>query len=280
MDPSVVGVVLVAAVMHASWNAIAHGIKDKVVAFALHAAGGWLCAVPLIVWATPPDSRSWPYLAASVALHVPYNLLLMAAYRLGDFSQVYPLARGISPLLVTVLSAVLVSEIPPSGQIVGILVISAGLASLVVIGRRRGSVPRAAVLAATATGLIIASYSTVDGIGVRLSGSSLGYVAWLMFLDGTVLPLVALAWRGRALFGPIRDVWHIGLAGGFAGVLAYGLVLWAQTRAALGPVAALRETGIIFGAIIGTVVFHERFGRARIVAAALVATGVVVLNVV
>jgi drug/metabolite transporter (DMT)-like permease len=280
MDLFVVGVVLIAAVTHASWNAIAHGISDKLVAFTLLATGGLLCAVPLIVLATPPDSRSWPYLATSVGLHLLYNLLLMVSYGLGDFSQVYPLARGVSPVLVTVLSAVLVGEIPPAGQIAGILVISAGLASLVVIGGRRGPVPRAAVLAATATGLIIASYTTVDGIGVRLSGSSLGYTAWLMFLNGTVLPLVALARRGTALFGPIRKVWHIGLAGGLASVLAYGLVLWAQTRAALGPVAALRETGIIFGAIIGTVVFHERFGRARIVAAALVATGVVVLNVV
>jgi drug/metabolite transporter (DMT)-like permease len=211
---------------------------------------------------------------------VPYNLLLMAAYRLGDFSQVYPLARGISPLLVTMLSAVLVGEIPPVGQIMGILVISAGLGSLVVIGRRRTPVPRAALLAAAATGLMIASYSTVDGLGVRLSGSSLGYIAWLMFLDGTILPLVAFAWRGKSLFGPIRDVWHIGLAGGLAGVFAYGLVLWAQTQAALGPVAALRETSIIFGAVIGTVVFHERFGRARIVGAALVAAGVVALSVV
>jgi drug/metabolite transporter (DMT)-like permease len=280
MDPLVAGVVLVAAVTHASWNAIAHGIKDKLVAITLFSLGGLLCAIPLLVWSPPPAARSWPYLAASVALHVPYNLLLMAAYRLGDFSQVYPLARGISPLLVTVLSAVLVGEIPPSGQTLGIVIISVGLASLVVTGRRRAPVPRAALLAAAGTGLIIATYSTVDGIGVRLAGSSLGYIAWLMFLDGTILPLIALAWRGRSLVAPIRDVWHIGLVAGAAGVLAHGLVLWAQTRAPLGPVAALRETSIIFGAIIGTVVFHERFGRARILAAALVATGVVVLNVV
>lgn len=280
MDPLVAGVVLVAAVTHASWNAIAHGIKDKLVAITLFSLGGLLCAIPLIVWSPPPAARSWPYLAASVALHVPYNLLLMAAYRLGDFSQVYPLARGISPPLVTILAAVFVGEIPPAGQVAGILVISAGLASLVVIGRRRGPVPRAAVLAASATGLVIALYTTVDGLGVRLSGSSVGYTAWLMFLDGMIVPLIAVARRGRSLLDPIRDVWHIGLAGGLASVLAYGLVLWAQTQAPLGPVAALRETGIIFGAIIGTVVFHERFGRARIVAAALVATGVVVLNVV
>lgn len=274
---SVAGVVLVAAVAHAAWNSIAHGIKDKLVAFTLVSAGAGLFALPLLLLAELPDPRSWPYLGVSVVLHNAYNLLLMQSYRLGDFGQVYPFARGVSPLLVTVASVAVLGEALSGGHALGVLLISVGLASLV-LAARRGPVARPALLAAAGTGLAIASYTTVDGVGVRLAGSSLGYTAWLMVLHCSVIPVGALALRRGELLRQARPVWHIGLVGGFASTLAYGLVLWAQTRGALGPIAALRETSVIFGAVIGTVFFHEPFGRARILAAALVATGIILLN--
>lgn len=276
---SVAAVVLLAAAAHAAWNSIAHGIGDKLIAFALVQAGALLCALPLVIVVAPPDRASWPYLAVSVVLHVVYYLLLMQSYRLGDFSQVYPFARGLSPLAVTVLSAVLVGEVPVWGHVLGVLVISAGLASLVLAGRHRGPVARPALAAAAATGLAIATYTTVDGAGVRLSGSTLGYIAWLMVGQCGAMPLLAIVRRRGALARQLRPVWHVGLAGGLANIFAYGLVLWAQTRAALGPIAALRETSVIFGAVIGTLAFHEPFGRARIAAAALVAAGILLLNV-
>jgi drug/metabolite transporter (DMT)-like permease len=275
---SVAAVVLVAAVAHASWNAIAHGIRDQLVAFTLVGAGGALCAVPLVLLSQVPHARSWPYLAASVAVHIAYFVLLMQSYRLGDFSQAYPLARGTSPLVVTILAAVFAGEIPPPAQIAGVLIISAGLMGLVFVGQRREQVPRAAMAAAFATGLTIASYTTIDGLGVRLSGSPAGYTGWLILCEGPVLPLYALARRRRALLEQLRPVWALGIAGGALSILAYGLVLWAQTQGALGPIAALRETSIIIGALIGTVFFHERFGRPRILAAALVAAGILILN--
>jgi drug/metabolite transporter (DMT)-like permease len=275
--------VLVAAVTHATWNAIAHGIKDQVLAFGLIGAGSMAVAVPLVVLAPFPLGRCWPYLLGSVFIHVFYNLLLMRCYRYGEFGQVYPLARGTSPLVVTVLAAVFAAERPSVPQVLGVLVISSGLAVLVLAGRRSrsGSAPsRAALLAAGATGLTIASYTTVDGLGVRLSGSAVGYIGWLMLLESLRIPAWALARRREVASGVSRRVLLSGLLAGVLSVLAYGLVLWAQTRGALAPIAALRETSVIFGAVIGTVVFHEPFGRLRIVATVLVVIGVLLLNVV
>jgi len=198
LPPSVVAAVLIAAGVHALWNSIAHRITDKLVAFTLVGAGGALGAVPLVLWSPLPRAQSWPFLATSVVLHVIYTVLLMHSYRLGDFSQVYPLARGTAPLIVTVLAAVLIGEVPGPAQIVGVLAISAGLASLVFAGRRHrrggGAAVRgggAAVRVAVATGLAIAAYTTVDGVGVRLSGASLGYAGWLLLLEGPVIPVCA-----------------------------------------------------------------------------------------
>jgi drug/metabolite transporter (DMT)-like permease len=277
--------VLVAAVTHATWNAIAHGIKDQVLAFGLIGAGSIVVSVPLVLIARFPLAACWPYLAASVFIHVFYNLLLMRSYRYGEFGQVYPLARGTSPLIVTVLAAVFAAERPSVPQVCGVLVISCGLAALVFAGRRPRSEPkrppsRAALLAAGATGLTIASYTTVDGLGVRQSGSPVGYIGWLMLLESLCVPAWALVRRRREVMGGAsRRVLLSGLLAGALSVLAYGLVLWAQTRGALAPIAALRETSVIFGALIGTVVFREPFGRSRIAATVLVVIGVLLLNV-
>jgi drug/metabolite transporter (DMT)-like permease len=295
--------VLAAAVTHATWNAIAHGIKDQTLAFALIGVGGIAASIPLVIVAALPRSAAWPYLLASVAIHVFYNLLLMQCYRLGEFSQVYPLARGISPLVVTILAAAFVHEHLALPQIGGVAIISAGLAFLVFAGRRtraegsargvrEGGAPpgartvvvpgkqsRGAFLAAVGTGLTIAAYTTVDGVGVRLSASPVGYIGWLMVLESLCVPLFAAVRRRDVLLKQPRRILLSGLAAGALSVLAYGLVLWAQTRGALAPIAALRETSVIFGAIIGTLVFREPFGRARITATVLVAAGIVLLNV-
>jgi len=290
---SVTLAVLAAAITHATWNAIAHGIKDQVLAFGLIGAGSIAVAIPLVLAAPFPLGACWPYLLASVFIHVFYNLLLMRSYRYGQFGQVYPLARGTSPLVVTVLAAVFAAERPSAPQVCGVLVVSCGLAVLVFAGRRGGSAvtgsgsgsgsgpSRAALIAAGATGLTIAAYTTVDGLGVRLSGSSVAYIGWLMLLESLCVPLWALVRRRREVVSDVsRRVLLSGLSAGALAVLAYGLVLWAQTRGELAPIAALRETSVIFGAIIGTVVFREPFGRSRIAATVLVVIGVLLLNVV
>ncbi len=281
MDPStslslaVTFAVLAAAVTHAVWNAIAHGIKDQTLAFALIGVGGIAVGIPLVIVAAMPHADCWPYLLGSVAIHIFYNLLLMQCYRLGEFSQVYPLARGTSPLVVSILAAIFIHEHLGLPQIAGVLVVSAGLAALVLAGRRPG---RAAFAAAVGTGLTIAAYTTVDGVGVRLSGSPVGYIGWLMVLESLCVPMFAVFRRRDVLLKQPKRILLAGLSAGALSVLAYGLVLWAQTRGALAPIAALRETSVIFGAIIGTLVFREPFGRTRIAATVLVATGIVLLN--
>jgi drug/metabolite transporter (DMT)-like permease len=180
--------------------------------------------------------------------------------------------------------------------VAGVLVVSCGLALLVLAGRTKrraaagggsgsagrgggSGLGRAALLAAAGTGLTIAAYTTVDGLGVRLSGSSVAYIGWLMLLESLCVPAWALARRRHMLLsGTSRRVLGSGLLAGGLSVLAYGLVLWAQTRGDLAPIAALRETSVIFGAVIGTVVFHEAFGRWRIAATVLVVIGVLLLN--
>ena len=161
-------------------------------------------------------------------------------------------------------------------QVAGVVVGSAGLAFLVFGGRRPG---RGAFLAAVGTGLTIAAYTTVDGVGVRLSASPIGYIGCLMVLQSLCVPLFAAVRRRDVLLKQPRRILLAGLAAGALSVLAYGLVLWAQTRGALAPIAALRETSVIFGAIIGTLVFREPFGRTRIIATVLVVAGIVLLNV-
>lgn len=271
--------VLVAAVLHAVWNALVHAVKDRLVAFVLLGITYAICSLALVPVVPAPAPASRSYLAASVALHAAYNLLLLQSYRLGDFNQVYPLARGTSPLVVAAVAALVIGERLGPIQLGGVALVSAGLASLVVLGQRSRSHHRPELLAALGTGLTIAAYTVVDGIGVRRSDSVLGYAAWLFLLQGPVLPLIAFALRRRRLAAQLRAYVGVGGAAGALSLIAYGLVLWAQTRGALAAVAALRETSVIVGATIGAVAFREPFGRHRIVAAVAVAAGVVLLNV-
>lgn len=272
---SVTIAVLLAAITHATWNAIAHGIKDQILAFGLIGAGGAVAAVPVVCVARLPHAASWRYLLISVVIHVLYNMGLMRSYRYGEFSQVYPLARGVSPLVVTLLAAAFVHEHLSAPLLAGVAVISGGLAMLVFAGRRPG---RTALIAAIGTGLTIAAYTTVDGVGVRASGSAAGYIGWLILLESLCIPAYALTRARHTLRTQRPAVLLAGLAAGALGLLAYGLVLWAQTRGDLAPIAALRETSVIFGAIIGTVAFREPFGRNRILATVLVVTGILLVS--
>lgn len=276
MTPLVAGAVLLAAVTHASWNAIAHHITDKLLGFSLISGGGALIGLLLAPFAPFPAAEAWPYLLLSAALHGAYMVLLMRSFRLGDFGQAYPIARGSAPLVVTVLAAVFAGEVPGGWQAAGVVVCSAGLTGLAVWGIR-GSGRRpdwAAIGAALATGVSIAAYTVVDGLGVRASGTSIGYIAWLMILEGIAVPAYAwYRWRGE-LWAQLRPFAGVGLFGAALSVAAYGLVLWAQTRADLAPISALRESSIIVGAAIGALFFKERFGWSRIVAAGVMVAGI------
>jgi drug/metabolite transporter (DMT)-like permease len=274
VTPLVTAAVLLAAFTHASWNAIAHRITDKLVGFTLISGGGMLIGLMMIPFTALPAAAAWPYLLVSSGIHIAYYALLMTSFRLGDFGQAYPIARGTAPLVVTVLAALFAHEVPDRWAAAGIALSCAGLTGVALWGLRGRRPNWAAIGAALATGLTIAAYTVVDGLGVRASGSSLGYIAWLMAVQGVVIPAYALTrWHG-GFVAVLRPFARIGLVGAALSVAAYALVLWAQTKAELAPIAALRESSIIVGAAIGAVFFKERFGAPRILAAGLLVAGI------
>ncbi|MGA5896435.1 EamA family transporter [Streptomyces venetus] len=274
MTPLVTAAVLLAAVTHASWNAIAHKITDKLTGFTLISGGGLLIGLAMAPFVAFPADRAWPYLLGSAVIHIAYYALLMTSFRLGDFGQAYPIARGTAPLVVTVLAAVFADEVPDRWAAAGIALSCAGLTGVALWGLRGHRPDWAAIGAALATGLAIAAYTVVDGLGVRASGSSLGYIAWLLAIQGVVIPAYAAIRRRGRTVATLRPFATIGLVGAALSVAAYALVLWAQTKAELAPIAALRESSIIVGAAIGAVFFKERFGAPRIAAAGLLVVGI------
>ncbi|MFF5105153.1 EamA family transporter [Streptomyces sp. NPDC000134] len=270
--------VLTAAVLHAVWNAMAHRIPDKLVGFALINCAYTGCAALLVCFTPLPPAGAWPFLAASAALEVASHLFLLRAYQLGDFGQMYPLARGVAPLLVAVVSVTLLDGTLTPVQGTGVLLVSGGLGALALASGGIGRARLPAVGAALGTGLIIAAYTLVDSVGVRQGGDVLSYVGWLFLCQGPVLPLIALARRRGTLLAQMRPVLGTGLAGGALSMAAYGLVIWAQAHGNVATVAALRETGILVAAVIATVFFREPFGRLRLMAGAVTLTGIVLLR--
>jgi drug/metabolite transporter (DMT)-like permease len=273
---AVVGITLAAAVLHAVWNAVAHGVSDRLVGFALIGVAYTLVGgAGALVLGLPP-AAAWPFILASALIHAIYTLLLWASYQLGEFSQVYPVARGTAPWVVAVIEVVLGHALPVL-QLAGIVVISLGLISLALDGGRLSRAALPALGAAVATGICIAGYTVIDA-GAVSTTPVLVYAAWMFLLQGPVLPLIALLRRGPGLGTRARPVLAAGLGGGVVSLAAYGLVLVAQTSGATAAVAALRETSIVFGAILGTVFLGERFGVRRVIAAAVVALGIVLVN--
>jgi drug/metabolite transporter (DMT)-like permease len=272
-------VVLGAAVLHAVWNAVAHGMKDQVVGFALLNGAAGACTAVLVCLTPLPDAGAWPFIIGSAVIHVFYQFLLLRSYRLGDFAQMYPLARGTSPLLVAGWSVAVLSHPLTAMELAGVLVISLGLVGLAMSAGLPGRSQLPALAAALGTGVMIASYTVVDGLGVRHSGTVVGYVAWIFLIESPVTLAYALTNRGWAGFARLeRRVWLQGLGGGVLSLVAYGLVIWAQARGNLATIAALRETSIVIAAVIGAVFFHESFGRWRMAASAVVVAGIALLE--
>jgi drug/metabolite transporter (DMT)-like permease len=274
---AVVVAVLVAAVLHASWNALLKDDKDRLVMVVLLDLTAMALSAALLPLAARPARAAWGLIGLSVLLHTGYKVLLMQSYQVGDLNQVYPLARGTAPLLVAVVAGLFLGERLGPWQLAGLVGVCGGLVLLLERGRAAGR-RRPMVWLALATGVAIAAYTITDGIGVRRSGTDLGYVAWLFLLGGLPIPLYTLATRRRRLAARVRGRLGVGVAAGALSLAAYGLVIWAQRRGALAVVAALRETSVLVAALIGTLVFSERFGRRRVLAAGCISAGIVLLN--
>jgi drug/metabolite transporter (DMT)-like permease len=270
--------VLGAGLLHASWNALLKAAPggDPMLDTASVVAGSSACALLVLPFVPLPDPAAWKFVAASSTIHFAYYVTLAHAYRTGDLSFAYPLMRGSAPLIVAVLGMVVLHEVPSGRTALGILLICAGIVSIAFV-RRSGHPPAAAGWAFANAG-IIALYTLVDGSGARASGNAVAYVTWLIFLEG--LPFLAwIAWRrGAPALAYLRRGWRRGMLGGACSLAAYGIVLFAMTRAPLAAVAALRETSVLFAALIGAFWLKEGLGAMRLAGAASVVAGVAALR--
>lgn len=270
--------VLGAALMHASWNAIVKSSASKLLDTASIAIGASALCLLAVPFFPVPDRASWPWLAVSVALHFLYFTALIGAYRWGDLSHTYPLMRGLAPLLVALAGAVALNEDLTSAIWMGIGLISAGIVGPMLLQRDLQETPRRATLIALANAFIIAGYTLVDGVGARLSGNAVSYCLWLFLFDGFPIAALALAMRGKEAWRYAGTRWKPCTIGAALTVASYGIVLWAMTRAPVAAVAALRETSVVFATMIGTMFLREPFGRWRIPGAILVTGGVIALR--
>ncbi len=278
MEWQAIAVVLLAALLHASWNALVKVSDDRLVALGLANGIRFAMCLPAVFFLPLPHMASWPFLVLSALLHCGYYAFLVIAYRGGDLSQVYPLARGASPLLIVCGAFVFAGERLDGNALAGVALISAGIVSLAVMRQGSGPSEGQPVFYALLTAVFIAAYTLTDGMGVRRAGTVVGYVIWLSVLDGLpLLCLAALRRRGRFLEPARRGAWRAAI-GALLQLLAYGLVLWVITFTPIAGVSALRETSVVFAALIGAWVLKEPLGRSRLVAALLVTTGIVVMK--
>ncbi|AFJ88694.1 Permease of the drug/metabolite transporter (DMT) superfamily [Burkholderia vietnamiensis] len=271
--------VLCAAFLHASWNALVRSSGDRLRSATVLQIAIGLFALLFLPAAAPIAAASWACVVASAAIHVVYTLLLVRAYEHGDLSVAYPVARGTAPLLVTLGAAAFAGERLSAGAQCGLVLICAGIMAIG-LERRAGAAHRMKQVLpiAFATGVSIAAYSVVDGIGVRESGSTIGYAAWTFVLTGA---LMAAYYRLRA--GPLRLAQNLAdtakaACGGVFAALAYAIVIWAMARAPMGPVSALRETSVVFAALIARVYLGERLTPRRAAGCAVIAGGALLIS--
>lgn len=272
-------IVLLAALLNAGWNSAIKIGGDRISVMAittLIGSGISLCALP---WVTMPAPESWGWLALSVAIHTVYHLVLPIAYRHGDLGQVYPIARGSAPLLVVIGGVVLAGEWPGNGALLGVVVLSGGVLALGWWGRAHPpGASRRPVGYALLTGLLIAAYTVVDAMGARAAASAVGFAVLVTLLDGIATALVVLRWKGAQVLKMDRKTWLLCALAGTMQMGAYWIVVWALARAPMGAVSALRETSVLFVALISAFVLKEGLSVRRLVSAAVVFAGIVVIR--
>ncbi|MDB5883015.1 MAG: protein of unknown function transrane [Ramlibacter sp.] len=274
---TVAAAVLFGALLHASWNALVKSSSDKALDTALIHLLGSLVAIPAALILGWPASAAWPFIMASVVIHIAYYTALTGAYRHGDLGLTYPLMRGTAPLLVALSVAITVGETLSAWSWAGVLAVSCGVLALG-LSRHALDSPRA-VGFALANAVIIAAYTVVDALGARASGHPVQYVAALFVLDGWPFALIVLSRRGAAAAWPYaRRRWPVALLGAAASLASYGIALWAMTRAPVATVAALRETSVVFAVLLGSWLLKETLSLRRLVAIAAIAAGVMALR--
>ncbi|PMV20206.1 MULTISPECIES: DMT family transporter [unclassified Pseudomonas] len=275
MPLPIVLLILFAALLHASWNALLRVGADRLWSMTMMCVAVAIASSVIALFLAPPAPASWPYAVLSGVLHVGYNLFLVRSYKVGDLGQTYPIARGSSPILITLCALVFAGETLSTNALIGILLVSGGIISLA-FRQRRLAVP--SLPYALGTGFFIAAYSVTDGIGARLSGAPMAYTVWMCALWGVLMPLVYIGLRDtRSLFAPRPGV-ITALIGGLVSLLAYGIVIYAMSHAPMGAVSALRETSVLFAALIGYLFLGESLTARKVLACVVIATGTMLIG--
>lgn len=280
MSSLVIGLVLVAALLHATWNAIAKSSGSPEYSIASFQLVGSLMCLAIAPFIPFPNNASWLLILASVLIHNAYYFSLTQAYRAGDLSQVYPLFRGSAPVMVAIGALVFAGEQLSAGTWIGILFVSLGVSSLSFFSKRFGPMPPKALLWGMVTAVLIAMYTVVDGLGVRATENSLSYIVWLFILEAIPISYVLALYRRKTWGTYLKTNLGMILIGGLTATLAYGLVIFAMSLGTMAVVSSLRETSVIFAAIFGSVFLREPFGINRVRAAILVAVGVIIMKTI
>jgi drug/metabolite transporter (DMT)-like permease len=278
LDFPTISLILFAALLHASWHALVKSASDGIAALAGMGLVATVIAACVLPFVPVPSEPVWLVIGVSVFLHFGYKLALARAYKHGDLGQAFPLARGFVPLFAAVLAFIILRQVPRIDQIFGIGIVSAGLLWLAADSTHEG-IDRRLFLAALAAGLTVAGYATVDAYGTRLARDWLSFTAWLVFVDSGSFALLIYAVQGRQLG---RELWRHRirtLASGLLGIGSFAVFLWALSRSTIGAVVALRESSVLFAAIIGVVFYGERRSMHRLGAAALIVAGLMVITI-
>jgi drug/metabolite transporter (DMT)-like permease len=278
VDAFVFFAVLAAAAMHAGWNALVKTGLDRTTSILILALIQSAISLVLLPFFALPLAASWPWILLSALLHTGYKIFLIRAYAHGDLSQVYPLARGSAPLVVALVGVFALNEGMTPAKLAAVVLIGLGV---IAMSMRTGAVeamPRKALLYALATALFTASYTLVDGIGARLSGTASGFTLWMFVGDGILMTIYAWLARGRGLFAQARENLGSGVVAGALSLGSYWIAIWAFTLAPIALVAALRETSVLFAMLIAVLWLGEKAGPQRWIAAALIVAGVILIR--
>ncbi|RAZ89187.1 EamA family transporter [Mesorhizobium hawassense] len=275
MSATVIGLALFAAILHAGWNAFLRTGSDRLWTVTVMSFSATIVAIPLAIFHPLPEASAWPYILLSACLQVGYSLFLVAAYRYGELGQVYPIVRGSVPLLVTLGGFVLAGERLSTHQTLGVILAAFGIMSL---SLGKGRAATTSILLALVTGAIIAAYATVDAIGVRLAESSGAYTAWVLLIYGLLLPVTFIGCRGKLTVDFRSPDALKAIGGGIFALIAYGAVVAAFALGPAGPITAIRETSVVFAALIGRLFLGEALTPKRIAACGVVALGAICLG--
>jgi drug/metabolite transporter (DMT)-like permease len=275
MPYHIIFLILFAALLHASWNAALRGGADRLWSMTIMCVAVAIASVAIALFLQAPAKASWFYAVLSAVLHVGYNLFLVRSYKVGDLGQTYPISRGSSPILITLAASVFAGETVGAVAMFGILLVSGGIISLAFRGRKL-AVP--SLPYALGTGCFIAAYSVTDGIGVRLSGAPMAYTVWMCALWGVLMPLVYIGVRDAKSLFTFRPGFVTAFIGGLVSLLAYGIVIYAMSAAPMGAVSALRETSVLFAALIGYFFLGETLTFRKILACAVIAIGTIIIG--